>query len=110
MYYSGRLDAAAIDWCLALEYVLHHKVTCIPRPRRYHAALRRTTRHSSIPSRAASLSLARRHTASRGVERPRAAARGLLAEHAQQRRGWRLAAGKADSLVVASPDFMQMQP
>ena len=51
MYYSGRLDAAAIDWCLALEYVLHHKVTCIARPRRYHAAPRYTTPHSSKPRR-----------------------------------------------------------
>ena len=85
MYYSGRLDAAAIDWCLALEYVLHHKVTCIARPRRYHAALRRATRHSSIPSRAASLSLARRHTASRGIERPRAAAHGLTRPHMRLR-------------------------
>ena len=53
MYYSGRLDAAAIDWCLALEYVLHHKVTCIARPCRYHAAPRHT-----FPNRAASRGLA----------------------------------------------------
>ena len=52
MYYSGRLDAAAIDWCLALEYVLHHKVTCIARPRR--ATLHHAAQFQTAPRHAAS--------------------------------------------------------